>query len=114
MKLEKILPWAAVIAGAFVVAKLFDFGKKASDVLTSTGEAIGGSLYEYFHPNPEGDPMNFLITFPDGVRHQVPSRSLSSDGTFVNVGDGVVYRGDGKTYRMMIRKTDGNRFAVPV
>lgn len=112
MKLEKILPWAAVIAGAFVISKLFDFGKAAASAVTATGEAIGGSLYEYFHPDAAGDPTNYLVTFPDGVRHQVPSRSVNADGTFVNVGAPPVYAGDGKTYRLTVRKTDGFKFAV--
>jgi len=115
MKLEKLLPWAAVIAGAFVISKLFNIGKGASEVLTATGEAIGGKLYELFNPATEGETLFYTVKFPDGTFHAVASSFVDADGFFVNKNLAPQNPGDGKRYRIVIDKgatVGANKIAV--
>lgn len=117
MKLEKILPWAAVIAGAFVVSKLLNLGKSAADVLTSAGEATGGALYEFFHPDQGSqiEQRSYTVKFPDGQFHSVPYAAVDASGIFTNSNLSPYYAGDGRRYQIMTDKnaaSAANKIAV--
>lgn len=109
--------WGAVLGGLFlaykVVSGVVTVAGAGAKALTSTGEAIGSGLYDMFHKDPVGDATYYIVQFPDGQRHQVPSRSVDSSGLFKNSGDGYVYQGDGRTYRLVVERATGNKVAVP-
>jgi hypothetical protein len=91
----------------YLVQKL----RGAAEVLTKTGEAIGSGLYDVFHPDPVGEVTFYIVRFPDGALHSIPSRAVASDGTFINTGDGRQYKGDGKRYKLLTDRTTGARVA---
>lgn len=97
----------AVLGVAFIVARTFS---KVTGSLTTFGEAIGSGLYDYFHPDPVGNVVYYVVRFPNGDKHSVPANTVASDGTFTNKGDGIVYKGDGKRYRLVTDKS-GNHAA---
>jgi len=111
---EKILTWGAIGAGLYLALQVVGLIKGAGSVLTDTGSAIGSGLYDLFHRDPLGETTFYVVTFPDGVNHSIPSRAIDNSGLFKNTGNGVNYAGDGRDYRVMIRKTDGRRVAVLV
>lgn len=55
---------------------------KILSLLDSAGSAVGSGLFDLFHPDPVGETTFYLVTFPDGVRHSVPSRSVNAKGIF--------------------------------
>lgn len=91
----------------YVIQKL----RGAGEVLTKTGEAIGSGLYDVFHPDPVGEVTYYVVRFPDGALHSVPSRSVSASGYFTNTGDGRQYKGDGLRYKLLTDRTTGARVA---
>jgi len=109
---EKWLTWGAIGVGAYFIFKLVSFGSAAAKVLTTTGEAVGSGLYDFFHRDPLGETTYYLVRFPDGSRHSVASRSVDNSGLFKNTGDGRQYAGDGELYRLVIEKATKNYFAV--
>jgi hypothetical protein len=109
---EKILTWGAIGAGLYLAFKVLGLVNSSKDALAAAGGAIGSGLYDLFHRDPLGETTFYVVTFPDGANHSIPSRSIDNAGLFKNSGNGVNYFGDGKTYRIMIRKSDGRRVAV--
>jgi len=106
---ERLLPWLAIGAGAVVIYKAFQGIAAVGSVLTSTGSAIGSGLYDFLHPNEMGETTFFLVIFPDGVRHAVPSKSISPNGVFRNANLSLTYAGDGLTYQIVRKKDEPNK-----
>lgn len=102
-----------LLLGAVAGAGLWVYGKLGgvSKALTTAGEAIGSGLYDLFNPDPLGEVTYYIVRFPDGAKHAVPSRSVSADGFFTNTGDGYKYKGDGKRYKLLTDRTTGARAA---
>jgi hypothetical protein len=114
-KADNLLVWGMVIVGGLVAYKLFDWGKKGVAALNEFGEAAGGAVYEFFHPDTVGEMLFYTVKFPDGQFHAVPSRSVDSSGIFTNSNLSPFYAGDGKRYRIMVDKkaaTAANKIAV--
>lgn len=111
--LEKWIPWAIAAGVAFVAWEFLSVGKKAADALANAGGAIGSGLYDFFHKNQMGETLFYTATFPDSVRHTIPSRVVTEDGFFTNSNLSPQYAGDGVRYRLMKKKTDGLFYAVP-
>lgn len=109
---EKILTWGAIGAGLYLALKVVGLIQSAGSVLTTTGSAIGTGLYDFFHPDTFGESLYYNVMFPDGQRHAVPSRSVNSDGLFRNSNLSPQYAGDGRMYRILVRKSDGAKSAV--
>lgn len=62
-----------------------EFNKKKEKVLSlldTLSTAIGSGLFDLFHPDPVGETTFYMVTFPDGQRHSVPSRTVSTKGVF--------------------------------
>lgn len=70
----------ALVLGALGVGAYLFF--KSKNVLTNTGEQIGGGLFDLLNPGAAGESLFYTVTFPSGDKHAVPSNSVSSDGTF--------------------------------
>lgn len=113
MKTEdlKNLGILAALAGGAVLA--YRFYSDAKGALTTAGEAIGSGLFDFFHPDQLGETTFYIVTFPDGVKHSVPSRSVDANGLFTNKNLAPNYAGDGKRYRILVA-TNGTRTAFPV
>lgn len=110
---EKWLTWGVIGGGAYLLYQLFTTVRSGAQALNDAGTAIGSGLYDFFHRDPLGETLYYTVTFPDGSRHSVPSRSVDNAGLFRNSGNGVNYAGDGETYRLVIEKSTGKYFAVP-
>ena len=115
MNVEKILPWAVAGGALVLVGKALSVGAAVKNALTNVGSAIGTGLYDYLHPNELGDTVFAILIFPDGLKHSVPASRISSSGTFVAKNLSPQYPGDGRTYRVLVDKSDRlKRYAVPV
>lgn len=107
MNTKDLLFLGLAATGVYLVYK---FVNKAGDTLTATGEDIGSTLFDWLNPDPTGEMLFYTVTFPDGSRHAIPSRSVVN-GIFQNTGNGVNYTGDGQMYQI---KNDaaGNHYAI--
>lgn len=99
-----------LLLGALGFAAYYAYKKftGAAALLTSAGEAAGGAVYELFHPDTVGETLFYTVSFPGGVNHAVPSRSVATDGTFTY---------QGTNYRLMVDRTKAtgiNKVAVPI
>lgn len=50
------------------------------------GSAVGGWIAGLLSSDVPVDTLDYIVTFPDGARHAVPSKSVASDGTFAYKG----------------------------
>lgn len=86
---------AVVVGGAFTVYK---FLNKVPEGLTKAGEAIGGAVFELFHPNPTGSDIDYIVNFAGGEKHAIPIKSnqeplgVDSAGNFTFRGKRFVMR----------------------
>lgn len=99
MKLSTVKDIAILAAIAVAIYYLTRGAKSVSNALTSTGETIGSTLYDWFNPNPVGETLFYTVIFPDGSKHAIPSGAVSNR-QFINSGNGVNYAGDGLTYQL--------------
>jgi hypothetical protein len=114
-RFEKLLPWLALGGAAFVAWRILNAGTVVKDALANVGSAIGTGLYDYLHPGEFGDSTFHIVLFPDGQKHAVPASKVASDGTFMNFALSTLYRGDGKRYQLLVKKSDRAQWvAVPV
>lgn len=116
VNLEKYLVWGAILAGGYFIVwpalqAAFAVKKAAGAVIDTAAaaietsrDALSSGLYAIFGPNLKYDPVSYTVRFPDGKSHSVPSRSVKSDGTFVNKNLSPTYSGDGRAYRIVIDK----------
>ncbi len=121
---EKYLTWGAIIGVGYVALKALGFIGSVKSGLNEFGSAVGTTLYDWFHPNEVGEKLFYIVRFPDGQFHSVPSLTVANDGTFTNKGTPPLYIGDGKVYRIAIGTTvfknpnnasmTTNKQAVPV
>lgn len=109
---EKILTWGAIGVGLYLALKVVGIIEATGSVLKSSGEAIGSGLFDFFHRDQVGEMTFYTVMFPDGQKHTVPSRAVDSNGFFVNRNLSPNYAGDGKRYRILVRKSDGAKSAV--
>lgn len=79
---------AALIAGGVWVYRKLDAVPKA---LNAAGAAIGGGLYEFFHPDPTGEKLFYVVNFSNG-KHAIPSSTVDSAGRFTFRGVKFVMR----------------------
>lgn len=54
------------------------------------GEAIGETVYSWFHPESTDADIYYAVLFPDASRHAIRGTNIDSDGYFSL--DGVRYR----------------------
>ena len=115
VNVEKLIPWIVAGGALVVVGKVLTIGASVKGALTSVGSAIGTGLYDYLHPNELGETVFAILIFPDGQKHSVPASKISASGTFVAKNLSPQYPGDGRTYRVLVDKSDRlKRYAVPV
>jgi hypothetical protein len=92
---------AALALGGYVLYKVFGavsatvhaagdaavaVGKGVSTAYTATVNAVGSGLYTLFGPEDIGSSTYFLVNFPNGSRHAVPGKMVSSAGLFTWTG----------------------------
>lgn len=111
---EKILTWGAIGVGLYLALKVVGIIEATGSVLKTSGEAIGSGLFDFFHRDQVGEMLFYTVMFPNGQKHAVPSRAVSRDGLFRNSNLSSTYAGDGKMYRILVRKSDGMKSAVLV
>jgi hypothetical protein len=102
---DKTLNLLLIGTGIYALSLIMGVARKIPDALTTVGEAIGSGLYEFFNPKSEGETRFYLVTFPDGQRHGIPSSTVGSNGRFKFT--------DGKIYQMLVDQTKG-KYAVKV
>lgn len=78
---------ALLAGGAYAVYWFFTSGLKqiasgAANAITNAGAAVGGGLYEFWHPGAEGESLFYTVRFPNGAQHSVASSNVSSNGQF--------------------------------
>lgn len=110
---DKWITWGLIAGGIYVVYQVVTTIKATGEVLGNAGSAIGTGLYDFFHRDPLGESVYYTVTFPDGSRHSIPSRSVDNGGLFRNTGNGLNYLGDGATYRLVRKKDNGALYATP-
>lgn len=111
MKLEKIAAYVGIAGGAYLLFKLLNLGSAVGsaasavgNALTSTGESIGGALFDWIHPKAAGESLYFTTQFLDGSKHAIPSLSVDIFGRFTY--NGVRY--------LMMSSATVPHIAVPV
>lgn len=104
--------YAVIGVGAALLYAVVQVGRKiggaagaVGDALTKTGETIGEKIYTLFHPDVVGESLFYTVTFPDGKRHSVPSRSVSQTGQFWYPAT------NGKKYQLLVDKATGYKVA---
>jgi hypothetical protein len=53
---------------------------------TATVDALSSGLYSAFGPADVGTSVYYLVNFPDGTRHAVPSNTVDAQGNFTWTG----------------------------
>lgn len=82
------LPTLILLAvGGYVVYKLFGVGsyvaKAAASGYAKAVDTLATGLYVAFGPVDRGGPNTYyVVNFPDGARHAIPSDIITSDGLF--------------------------------
>jgi hypothetical protein len=51
------------------------------EALTAIGEATGGAVYEFFHPNAAGETLFYMVNFSNG-KHSIPASTVDASGRF--------------------------------
>jgi len=80
---------------------------QVSKALTSTGEAIGSGLFDFFHPHQAGELLYYSVTFPNGDRHAIASGNVDSNGLFRFALPPMVEQ----TWQMIV-DANGNKYAT--
>jgi hypothetical protein len=96
---EKWLTWGAVGVVGYLALQAIGLVKSGVDAvsaakgaLNTAGGAIGRTVYDWFHPNQIGESVFYIVRFPDGFFHSVPSLSVDGQGVFKHKIDGKAYR----------------------
>lgn len=98
------------VGGYFVVTKLFSKAAGAvGDAFEAAGSSVGETLFNFFNPDPTGEMLFYMVNFPDGSRHSIGSREVSSTGIFTYALPG----GQAKRWQMKINSTGKTKYAVP-
>lgn len=117
---EKWLTWGAIGVGLYLALETFGLLKSvaggAATAYNSARDAVASGLYDWFGPAEEfGDDFFYTVKFPDGQFHAVPASFVSAQGVFRNSNLSPNYSGDGRTYQIVVQKTNrGNKIAVPL
>lgn len=117
---EKILTWGAIGVGLYLALETFGLLKTVASAgaaaYSSARDAVASGLYDWFGPAEEfGDDLFYTVKFPNGQFHTVPASVVSAQGAFRNSNLSPIYAGDGRTYQIVVQKTNrGNKVAIPV
>lgn len=105
-----------ILVGIGVLAAYWLY-KKASGVVSGAASAVeagvshayGGAvnsvadvLTSMFGPPQPGMTVDYIVMFPDGASHAVPSTNVDSNGNFIM---------DGTTYQLLVG-SDGKKYAT--
>lgn len=101
MKTEDMIKLAALAAAGYVVYRLLSAASSAAaaaagavgaaasavnSAYQTTVAAVGSGLYAVFGPTDKSASMYYIVNFPDGNRHAVPSNTVDSSGNFLWTG----------------------------
>ena len=89
--LKDVAILGAVLGAGYLAYKTLNVAAKVPEALTATGEAIGGTVYELFHPNAVGETLFYNVHFANG-NHAIPSSTVDSQGRFTYRGAPFVMR----------------------
>lgn len=73
--------WLIVAGVAGVGYLLYKKVTAIPQALTATGEAIGGSIFDWLNPNVGSDTM-LLVHFDDGSQHYIDTANIDTQGNF--------------------------------
>lgn len=90
--------------GAYLLYRLLGVAEAVPKFLTSTGETIGGALFDWINPNAGASDTYYNVAFPDATRHSVPSSTVNALGAFSYKGVSYILKTDAK----------GNHVALPL
>lgn len=114
LKTSDVKDIVIILAIGVAAYYLKDILAGAGSKLKEIGENVGGTVYDFFHPDELGTTTFYTVTFPDGARHSIGSKAVRGDGTFDFVADGkniAFGQGDGKTYQLIVDQ-QGYKFAI--
>lgn len=77
----KTRDWLILLAAAGAAYYLYKKVALIPAVLTSTGEAIGSGLYDWFHPDAGAQETDYYVHFSNG-NYYIPSTTVDSAGLF--------------------------------
>jgi hypothetical protein len=77
----KTRDWLLLLAVAGGAWWLYKKASLIPAVLTSTGEAIGGGLYDWFHPADGAQETDYYVQFSNGAFY-IPSNTVDTNGLF--------------------------------
>lgn len=82
--LTKIAIYAGIgFALYYFLPKLIAQGaQQGLKALNSVGSALGTGLYDLIHPNELGETTFYMVNFPNGSRHSIPSSQVNAKGQF--------------------------------
>lgn len=104
MKTKDLIPYVLLAGGAYLAYRLVSGALgKVGETLTQTGQQIGEGLFNFFNPDPLGETVYYLPTFPDGQKHSIGSREVAQNGTFSY---------GGARWQMKVNAS-GKKYAVP-
>lgn len=100
---------AGVVAGIYFLSKIGNIGQTSIEALNDVGSAIGSGLFDLFHPDQVGEMLFHIVTFPNGARHSIPSRSVDKNGQFSYIQPPLA-----ATRWQLLTGKDGKRYAAPL
>lgn len=77
----KTRDWLLLGGAALAAWYLYRKVTAIPQALTATGEAIGGTLYDWINPDAGGSPVTYIVNFSNG-KFAVNSNTVSPDGLF--------------------------------
>lgn len=117
MKIKDIENLSMIAIGGAILYMIFKASKTVKDTIASagqflsnTGESIGGSVFDIFHPNAAGDLLYYTVNFPNGVRHSIASSLVDSNGQF----DFVVPPYSNTRWQIVTNRQDNQHYAQEI
>jgi hypothetical protein len=97
-----LLVAAGGLAAWFISNRLKAAGQAVLSAPGAIGEAAGGALFDWIHPDAAGDSVYYTIAFPDGNKHSLAQSMLGPNGEFVYAGINYVMKDDASGFHHAI------------
>lgn len=82
----KTRDWLLLGGAALAAWWLYRKATAIPAALTATGEAIGGTLFDWINPGAGGASITYIVNFGDGSKHAINNNTVDDTGLFTYMG----------------------------